>query len=105
MRRKLTKRQSEVYALIKQLFMEKGYPPTVAEITDNFHVGMSLTAIRDHTKALIRKGYVEHAPAKPRSLRPKTLAIATTDMTDLAIKKGDYCHITGNKITAITRKL
>ena len=103
--RQLTTRQSEVYELIKQLFEKKGFPPTIAEITSSFHVRMSVTAINDHVKSLVRKGFVEQDPTKPRSIRPKTLAIAEADLPELSIEKGDYCHFTGGKLTAITRSL
>lgn len=103
--RKLTKRQSEVYETLKQLCEALGYPPTIAEITEVFPVQMSRTAIRDHVKALIRKGFVVHDPAKPRSLRPVTLARATADIPALCIQKDDYCHFVGGKLTAITRSI
>lgn len=103
--RKLTNRQSEVYETLKQLFNVLGYPPTVEEIRDSFPVQMSKTAIRDHVKALIRKGFVVHDSTKPRSLRPVTLARATADIPELCIKKGDYCHFVGGKLTAMTRRI
>lgn len=31
--------------------------------------------------------------------------IAEADLPELAIEKGDYCHFTGGKLTAITRSL
>ena len=103
--RQLTTRQSEVYELIKRLCETMDFPPTITEITENFHIRMSKTAINDHVKALVRKGFVVRNPTKPRSIRPKTLAIAEADLPELAIEKGDYCHFTGGKLTAITRSL
>ena len=103
--RKLTKRQIQVYETIKQLCKELGFPPTLAEITEAFPVRMSITAIKDHVSALIRKGFVAHDPTKPRSLRPKMLAIAQADIPDISVVRGDYCHLTGGKLTAITRSL
>jgi SOS-response transcriptional repressor LexA len=105
MARKLTERQSQVLETIKVLTSQLGMPPTLAEITEAFPVQMTQTAIRDHTKALIKKGYVVDDPGKPRSLRAKTLAIAEADIPILSVGKGDYCHFTGGKLTAITRPI
>lgn len=63
----LTKRQSEVLALIERFREENGYPPTVREVAAHFGF-RSPRAAHDHMKALEKKGFLRSRPGKPRAL-------------------------------------
>ncbi|MDX1451108.1 MAG: transcriptional repressor LexA [Oleiphilaceae bacterium] len=65
---KLTKRQSEVLALIRQHVEETGYPPTRAEIAEALGF-RSANAAEDHIKALAKKGAIEIVPGASRGIR------------------------------------
>lgn len=65
---KLTKRQSEVLALIKSHMQETGYPPTRAEIASTLGF-RSANAAEDHIKALAKKGAIELVPGASRGIR------------------------------------
>ncbi|KZX82257.1 repressor LexA [Oleiphilus sp. HI0009] len=65
---KLTKRQSEVLALIKTYVDETGYPPTRAEIANALGF-RSPNAAEDHIKALAKKGAIEIVPGASRGIR------------------------------------
>ncbi len=55
---KLTKRQQQILDFIRQTAVDKGYPPTRAEICAQFGF-RSPNAAEDHLKALARKGALE----------------------------------------------
>ena len=65
---KLTKRQSEILALIKSHIDETGFPPTRAEIARQLGF-RSANAAEDHLKALARKGAIEIIPGTSRGIR------------------------------------
>ncbi|MTI14314.1 transcriptional repressor LexA [Sansalvadorimonas verongulae] len=65
---KLTKRQSEILALIKSHIDETGFPPTRAEIAKQLGF-RSANAAEDHLKALARKGAIEIIPGTSRGIR------------------------------------
>jgi len=65
---KLTKRQSEVLAMIRNHADETGYPPTRAEIAAALGF-RSPNAAEDHIKALAKKGAIEIVPGASRGIR------------------------------------
>ncbi len=65
---KLTKRQSEVLALIISYIDDTGYPPTRAEIAKELGF-RSANAAEEHLKALSRKGAIEMIPGASRGIR------------------------------------
>lgn len=65
---KLTKRQSEVLALIRNHIDDTGYPPTRAEIANALGF-KSPNAAEDHIKALAKKGAIEIVPGASRGIR------------------------------------
>lgn len=65
---KLTKRQAEVLALIRQHVEDTGYPPTRAEIAESLGF-RSPNAAEDHIKALAKKGAIEIVPGASRGIR------------------------------------
>ncbi|PAV25688.1 SOS-response transcriptional repressor LexA [Tamilnaduibacter salinus] len=65
---KLTPRQSEVLAIIRQHVEDTGYPPTRAEIAHQLGF-RSANAAEEHLKALARKGAIEMVPGASRGIR------------------------------------
>lgn len=66
--RELTKRQSEIFDLIKDTINATGMPPTRAEIAGHFGF-RSANAAEEHLKALAKKGYIEMLPGTSRGIR------------------------------------
>ena len=62
----LTSRQKEIFDFIKGFIKEKGFPPSVREIGEHFHVYPR--AVFDHLKALERKGYLRRRSSMSRGL-------------------------------------
>jgi repressor LexA len=65
---KLTPRQAEILAFIKQCLEDNGYPPTRAEIAQALGF-KSPNAAEEHLKALARKGAIEMTPGASRGIR------------------------------------
>ena len=65
---KLTPRQAEILAFIKQCLDDNGYPPTRAEIAQALGF-KSPNAAEEHLKALARKGAIEMTPGASRGIR------------------------------------
>jgi repressor LexA len=64
----LTRRQQQILEFIARRHDESGYPPSRAEIAEHF--GMrSLNGVKDHLKALDRKGYIELRDGVSRGIR------------------------------------
>ena len=64
----LTPRQSEILDLIRSSIVERGSPPTRAEIAQAFGF-RSANAAEEHLKALARKGAIELLPGSSRGIR------------------------------------
>jgi repressor LexA len=65
---KLTPRQAEILAFIKNCLDDNGYPPTRAEIAQALGF-KSPNAAEEHLKALARKGAIEMTPGASRGIR------------------------------------
>lgn len=66
-RKKLTKRQSQIYDFICAEVADKGYPPSVREIANA--VGLSSpSTVHTHLQVLEDKGYIKRDLSKPRAL-------------------------------------
>ncbi|AZZ96805.1 repressor LexA [Pseudoalteromonas rubra] len=66
--RPLTKRQEQVFELIKVFIKDTGMPPTRAEIADSLGF-RSANAAEEHLKALAKKGVIEMVPGASRGIR------------------------------------
>lgn len=64
----LTPRQLEVYELIRELIVDRGYGPTVREIGAHFDI-KSPNGVVCHLKALERKGLILRGANKSRSIQ------------------------------------
>ncbi len=62
----LTSRQREIFNFIRAFIRERGYPPSVREIGEHFHIYPR--AVFDHLKALEKKGYLRRRGSKSRGL-------------------------------------
>lgn len=65
---KLTPRQAEILALIREFVSATGFPPTRAEIAKRLGF-RSANAAEDHLRALARKGAIELTPGSSRGIR------------------------------------
>ncbi|MBS3920559.1 MAG: transcriptional repressor LexA [Deltaproteobacteria bacterium] len=62
----LTARQREIFEFIHGFIRERGYPPSIREIGEHFHIYPR--AAFDHLKALERKGYLKRRSSMSRGL-------------------------------------
>ncbi|MCX8117997.1 MAG: transcriptional repressor LexA [Desulfobacterota bacterium] len=62
----LTERQREVLGFIQGFIRERGYPPSIREIGEYFHIYPR--AVFDHLKALERKGYLRRQGSMSRGM-------------------------------------
>jgi repressor LexA len=65
--KELTQRQAAVLRHLDDYLERHGYPPTLREIADHFGFS-SLTAVRDHLRALEEKGHLRRAADKSRGI-------------------------------------
>lgn len=63
----LTRRQREILHFIIESIRDQGYPPTIAEIGEQFGIA-STNGVNDHLLALEKKGYIERS-SKARCIR------------------------------------
>jgi len=75
----LTKRQREVYELIREKIRARGYGPTVREIGDHFAI-RSPNGVVCHLKALERKGLIHREPNMSRAIQLATESAHTGGM-------------------------
>jgi repressor LexA len=66
--RPLTKRQEQVFELIKVFIKDTGMPPTRVEIADALGF-RSANAAEEHLKALAKKGVIQMVPGASRGIR------------------------------------
>ena len=65
---KLTARQEQILALIRNAIENTGFPPTRAEIANELGF-RSANAAEEHLQALARKGAIEISPGTSRGIR------------------------------------
>ena len=97
--KKVSKRQEDILAFIKEEVRAKGYPPSVREIGEAVGLASSST-VHGHLARLEQKGYIRRDPTKPR-------AIEILEPED-SIQKQSVIHVplvgkvtAGSPITAI----
>jgi repressor LexA len=86
---RLTERQGEVLAFITMYLGEKGYPPTVREIREAFHL-RSNRGVIDHLRALERKGYIRRDPRSSRAIELLVDGEKVTVMSPSDVKVRSY---------------
>lgn len=67
MPRELTQRQQEIYDFIAATIRDKGYPPTIREIMDQFAIA-STNGVRTTLAALEKKGHIKRRPMLSRGI-------------------------------------
>jgi len=65
--KELTGKQRSLLGFLRRFARERGYPPTIREIRDAFHL-KSNRGVVDHLKALERKGYIRRVPGISRAI-------------------------------------
>lgn len=64
---KISKKQEEILSYIKEVILQKGYPPTVRYICDAVHL-KSTSSVHAHLETLEKNGYIKRDPTKPRAI-------------------------------------
>ncbi len=86
MERRISKKQQEILEYIKDVILEKGYPPTVREICET--VGLrSTSSVHSHLSTLEKNGFIRRDPTKPRAIEicDDSFQMVRTEMTSLPI--------------------
>ncbi|MBM7698979.1 transcriptional repressor LexA [Kurthia huakuii] len=83
--KKVSKRQEDILAFIKEEVRTKGYPPSVREIGEAVGLASSST-VHGHLARLESKGLIRRDPTKPR-------AIEILDPIGGSITKKDVLHV------------
>ncbi|TWU40473.1 transcriptional repressor LexA [Novipirellula artificiosorum] len=88
----LTDRQQNVYNMIRDLIVKRGYGPTVREIGEHFGI-KSPNGVMCHLRALERKGLINRSPNKSRAI----------ELTNPADRSGNSIPLGGIVSAAPTR--
>ena len=76
--------QTEVYNVIKQHILDKGYPPSVREICEA--VGLKSTStVHGHLERLERKGLIRRDPTKPRAIELIKDSVIKKEIIDIPV--------------------
>ena len=70
MSKDLTERQASIFNFIKDFAIDRGYPPTIPEIQQEFGI-KSPNGVNNHIKALTRKGFIKRDSSRARALEIK----------------------------------
>lgn len=98
---KLSKRQQDILAFIKEEVRSKGYPPSVREIGEAVGLASSST-VHGHLARLESKGLIRRDPTKPRAIEVLDLSLSNTIPTQNVINVPIIGKVTaGLPITAI----
>jgi repressor LexA len=85
----LTARQGEVFEFLLGYMAENGYPPTIREIREAFHLS-SNRGVVDHLRALERKGYIRRDRGSSRAI--EVLHRAETNSSEGSVET-DIVHL------------
>ena len=97
----LTSRQREIFDFVRTFINEKGYPPSVREIGEHFHIYPR--AAFDHLKALEKKGYLRRRGAMSRGL--EVLVFRGHEIDGLSSGAGQYEKYPGEKLRMRIREI
>ncbi len=64
---KISAKQEEILAYIKESILERGYPPAVREICEAVHL-KSTSSVHSHLETMEKNGYIKRDPTKPRAI-------------------------------------
>jgi len=97
----LTSRQKEIFNFIRGFIKERGYPPSVREIGEHFHIYPR--AAFDHLKALEKKGYLRRRGAMSRGL--EVLVFRGEEHDGLSSGTGPYEKRPGQGVRMAIREI
>ncbi len=66
-RGKISAKQQEILDYIKDIILQKGYPPTVRDICEAVNL-RSTSSVHAHLETLEKRGYIKRDPTKPRAI-------------------------------------
>jgi len=87
----LTQRQRDILDFISASILERGFPPTLREIGEHFHI-RSTNGVNDHLKALEKKGHLRREDLKSRAMRP----VLPDGSGEVVPMRGSWPKHTGN---------
>lgn len=64
--KQLTDKQEKIFDFIKESIRDSGFPPTVREIGEKFHI--TVKGAYDHVKAIEKKGFIKTEQNKSRAI-------------------------------------
>ena len=77
-------KQTEIYEVIKQHILDKGYPPSVREICEL--VGLrSTSTVHGHLERLEKRGLIRRDPTKPRAIELVKDSVFKKEIIDIPI--------------------
>jgi len=84
--KRISKKQSEILAYIKDCILKKGYPPAVREICDAVNL-KSTSSVHAHLETLEKNGFIRRDPTKPRAIEicDDSFQMVRHEMTSLPI--------------------
>jgi repressor LexA len=85
MRRELTDRQRDIFDFIARTSRDRGYPPTIREIMEEFGIA-STNGVRTTLAALEKKGYIRRHPMLSRGIELTGTSHGVAPVTDLVRK-------------------
>jgi repressor LexA len=83
---KITSKQSEILAYIKEEILQRGYPPAVREICEAVNL-KSTSSVHSHLETLEKNGYIRRDPTKPRAIEimDDSFQMVRNEMTSIPI--------------------
>ena len=83
---KITPKQQEILDYIKQVTLQRGYPPAVREICDAVRL-RSTSSVHAHLETLEKNGYIRRDPSKPRAIEviDDSFQMVRQEMTSIPI--------------------
>jgi len=63
----ITNKQQEILDYMKQIILDRGYPPSVREICEGVNL-KSTSSVFSHLERLEKNGYIKRDPTKPRAI-------------------------------------
>jgi len=83
---KITSKQADILAYIKEEILKRGYPPAVREICEAVNL-KSTSSVHSHLETLEKNGYIRRDPTKPRAIEimDDSFQMVRNEMTSIPI--------------------
>ena len=84
--RRITKKQEEILNYIKEVILQRGYPPAVREICEAVNL-KSTSSVHSHLETLEKNGFIRRDPSKPRAIEicDDSFQMVRTEMVSLPV--------------------